>query len=199
MTKNQLRAHLRKRRNSLTRHERRVAAEAIHRRIIHSGLLQRRKRIGFYLPFEGELDLLPILNRALFLKKHCYLPVVPPRFSRHLGFTRLSSRPAWYLNRFGIHEHWAPRILRARQLDLLFVPLVGFDNEGYRLGMGGGYYDASLAFLRGRKHWVKPYLIGVAYDFQKLGELPREPWDIPLNAVVTDKALYRFGRASPVS
>ena len=155
-------------------------------------LLLRHRRIGFYLPFEGELDMLPLLNRALWLGKDCYLPVVPRRFEKLLYFTRLSGRPNWYRNRFGIHEHWSPRPLRARQLDLLFMPLVGFDSAGYRLGMGGGFYDTSLAYLRRRRVWRKPRLVGVGYEFQKVEHVPRDPWDMPLDAALTEQRFYLF-------
>ena len=135
----------------------------------------RYGRIGFYLPFEGEMDMLPLLNQALRLGKSCYLPVVPRRFQKHLYFTRLTARPSWYLNRFGIHEHWSPRPVRASQLDLLFMPLVGFDKGGFRLGMGGGFYDTSLAFLGRRKIWRKPYLVGIGYECQKVAARPARP------------------------
>ena len=72
------------------------------------------------------------------------------------------------------------------------MPLVGFDLNGYRLGMGGGFYDTSLAYLRRRSAWKKPFLMGIAYECQKVETLPRDPWDIPLDAVLTEKKLYRF-------
>lgn len=159
---------------------------------MREGLLLKYNRIGFYLPFEGEMDLLPLLNRALELGKSCYLPVVPRRFEKKLNFTRLTERRSWYRNRFGIHEHWSPRPARARQLDLLLMPLVGFDEAGYRLGMGGGFYDTSLAYLRRRKAWSKPHLIGIGYECQKVPEVPRDPWDMPLDAALTERCLYRF-------
>lgn len=159
-------------------------------------LLLHYRRIGFYLPFNNEMDMLPLLNQALRMGKSCYLPVVPRRFQKHLSFTRLTDRPNWYLNRFGIHEHWSPRAIRASQLDLLFMPLTGFDEEGFRLGMGGGFYDTSLAFLGRRKAWRKPHLIGIGYECQKVKQVPRDPWDIPLDAALTERHLYRFQRTT---
>jgi len=161
---------------------------------MREGLLLKHQRIGFYLPFEGEMDLLPLLNQALWQGKSCYLPVVPRRFEKKLNFTRLTARPNWYRNRFGIHEHWSLRPVRAAQLDLLFLPLVGFDVAGYRLGMGGGFYDSSLAYLSRRKVWRKPYLVGVGYECQKVAQVPSDPWDMPLDAALTERCLYRFSR-----
>ena len=192
MTKRELRNQLRQKRAALTPTTRRTAAENLRRVAIRAGLLRRYQRIGCYLSFEGEMDTFPLLNQSLWLGKQCYLPVVPPRFERKLWFSKLSERPSWYHNRFGIHEHWSPRQGRARQLDLLFMPLVGFDLQGYRLGMGGGFYDASLAYLRRRKAWKKPYLVGIAFECQKVDKLPHDPWDMPLDAVLTEKQLYVF-------
>lgn len=194
MDKRELRSRLRKTRVEMTDRARRTAALQLERLAVESGLLLRYRRIGFYLPFGGEMDLMPLLNRALWLGKPCYLPVVPARFQRLLRFSRLTERRSWYHNRFGIPEHWSPRQLRARQLDLLFLPLVGFDEAGYRLGMGGGFYDASLAYLTRRKAWRKPLLVGVGYEWQKVEKVPHDPWDMPLDAVLTDKRLRWFKR-----
>ncbi|MBZ0104383.1 MAG: 5-formyltetrahydrofolate cyclo-ligase [Sulfuricella denitrificans] len=194
MNKSQLRRHFRQLRRQLSPHQRRAAANGLMRVAMRERLLLRYRRIGFYLPFEGEMDLLPLLNQSLMLGKSCYLPVVPRRFQKHLYFTRLTSRPSWYLNRFGIHEHWSPCPVRASQLDILFMPLVGFDEQGFRLGMGGGFYDTSLAFLGRRKAWRKPYLVGIGYEFQKVKQVPRDPWDVPLDAALTEHGFYRFPR-----
>ena len=159
------------------------------------GLLLRPRRIGFYLPMPEEMDMLPLLNHALWQRKACFLPVVPQRFQRRLWFTRITAHAhRWYLNRFGIHEHWSPRPVRAWQLDLVFVPLVGFDEACHRLGMGGGFYDASLAYLRRRKTWRKPRLVGVGFECQKVAQIPADPWDMHLDAVITERKIYCAGK-----
>lgn len=195
MTKHELRRHLRKNRNAIPAAERRQAAEHLMQIALQEKLFSRRQHIGFYIAFEAEMDLMPLLNAALWREKTAYLPVVPQRFQRQLKFSKLTPKPNWYLNRFGIREHWSPRHVRARQLDLLFVPLVGFDEYGYRLGMGGGFYDASLAYLKRRRGWRKPYLVGVGYECQKVDKVPHDPWDVPLDAVITEQRLYRFKRS----
>ncbi len=183
MNKTELRRSIRERRRAVSADEARAAARR---------LLPRARRIGYYLPMAEEIALLPPINAALWLGRECYLPVVPRRSASRLWFSRLTPLPRWYENRFGIHEHWSPYRLRAQRLDVLFMPLVGFDAQGNRLGMGGGFYDASLAYLRHRRAFRKPKLVGVAYDFQKVDSLPKEPWDVPLDAVLTDRELYRF-------
>ena len=74
----------------------------------------------------------------------------------------------------------------------MLVPLVAFDGAGNRLGMGGGFYDRTFAYLRTRAVWKRPQLIGVAYEFQRLEALPVQTWDIPLQGIATEKRLYNF-------
>ena len=83
-------------------------------------------------------------------------------------------------------------LVRAQDLDLILMPLVSFDDNGNRLGMGGGFYDRSLEFLRHRTRWHKPQVFGIAYDFQRINGLTPDPWDIPLQGVITDRAVYLY-------
>ena len=192
MNKTELRREMRQRRRMLSMDEARTAARHLLRLARRHHLFLRNQRIGFYLPMAEEIDLFPLMNAALWLNKSCFLPVVPPRGVRRLWFSRITDRPTWYQNRFGIYEHGSIQRVRAQHLDILFMPLVAFDTHGNRLGMGGGFYDASLAYLRTRRAFRKPKLIGVAYDFQHVETLSNEPWDVPLDAVLTDRKLYRF-------
>src|SRR5690606_20410008 len=75
-------------------------------------------------------------------------------------------------------------------VQLVCMPLVAFDQQGNRLGMGGGFYDRTLAFMH--QPGQQPALLGCAYDWQKTTALAAEPWDIPLSAIATDQRLYRF-------
>ncbi|HEY9097745.1 MAG TPA: 5-formyltetrahydrofolate cyclo-ligase [Thiobacillus sp.] len=170
---------------------RRLAARALLRLALRHGLLLRARRIGFYLPHGSEFDIRPLLEQAQQMRLHCYLPIVPKR-GRVMRFGRLCRDTRQTRNKYGIAEPVDPHSLRARQLDLLFMPLVGFDQAGYRLGMGGGYYDATLAYRHRRPSWRKPRLIGIAYECQGVDKLPHDPWDMPLDAVLTERALHRF-------
>ncbi|MBI5330324.1 MAG: 5-formyltetrahydrofolate cyclo-ligase [Betaproteobacteria bacterium] len=192
--KSRLRKRLRAVRAAVPSEVRRQAARALVRLALRRRLLGRGKRIAFYIPAKGEIDLLPLLNRALEMQTDCYLPVVPGRGKRKLWFVRLGAHPSWTLNRYGIPEylHVTSRRVRAPALDRLFMPLLGFDGAGFRVGMGGGYYDASLAFLARRRTWRRPALTGVAYSVQEVDLAPRDPWDIPLNSVLTEQELRRF-------
>ncbi|MDA8129560.1 MAG: 5-formyltetrahydrofolate cyclo-ligase [Betaproteobacteria bacterium] len=191
MDKYTLRRQLKAARNAHKPAARRQAARAALRLALRHGLLLRSQRIGFYLAQGGEFDVHPLLDQALAMQRACYLPVLPRR-GRVMRFGRMDSTTRMKANRYGIPEPLDAKPLRARQLDLLLMPLVGFDKHGYRLGMGGGYYDATLAFMRHRRLWRKPLLVGIAYECQRVDALPHDPWDMPLDAVLTERGLHRF-------
>ena len=186
-----LRRQLKAARKAFSPTARRLAARASVQLALRHGLLLRAKRIGFYLPQGSEFDAHPLLDQALWMKRKCYLPMLPRR-GRVMRFGKVGRHTAFTRNRYGIGEPVDARPLRANQLDLLVMPLVGFDHQGYRLGMGGGYYDATLAFMHHRRLWRKPRLIGIAYECQRVETLPHDPWDMPLDAVLTERQLYRF-------
>jgi len=81
-------------------------------------------------------------------------------------------------------------MLAPQQLDLVLAPLVVFDENCNRIGMGGGFYDRSFAF-RKDSQVTKPVLIGVAHDFQKVQQIVPEDWDVRLDMIVTNKAIYK--------
>ncbi len=100
------------------------------------------------------------------------------------------------VNQYGITEPDpdSTQLVCRGRLDLVLVPLVAFDGNGNRLGMGAGYYDRTFHFLRHRRHWLKPRLVGLAFDMQRVADLQPAAWDVPLNAVVTETGLTRFPR-----
>jgi len=187
---------LREARNAVPQRERRRAGLQLARLAIRHGLIRAHRRIGLYVPAKGEIDCLPLLNRALWLGAACYLPIVPHHTQRKLWFSRLGNGDHWRLNRFGIPEYGLRHAKhRAGWLDLLFMPLLGFDDRGYRIGMGGGFYDASLQYLSRRRVWRRPRLIGLAFEAQHVEQLPADPWDVPLDGVLTERGLRRFSRS----
>lgn len=188
------RALLRAERRRLSAAAQAEAARRLCANVTRLRAFQASKRIAAYLPNDGEIDPQPILAHAQHMGKHCYLPVLSPAFHDRLWFAPLHPDARFVTNRFGIPEpavHPA-ELLDARELDLIFLPLVAFDVRGNRLGMGGGFYDRSLAFLHLRRVWRKPRLIGLAHDFQRVGALPAQPWDVPLQATATDRGIYSF-------
>lgn len=162
-------------------------------RIAASRTFQRSKHIAFYLTNDGEVDLSLLIKHAWQQGKQCYLPVLAEPNTQRLWFIPYTPETKLKNNRFGIPEPIHSHKIRLRKtlsLDLILMPLVAFDQQGNRVGMGGGFYDRTLAFLRQRKYWHKPNLLGVAYELQKQKQLESNPWDIPLQAIATEKCLY---------
>lgn len=194
MEKNELRRSLRARRKALSGEDRRLAAERLTSHVRGTRLFLTSRRIACYLPNDGEIDTASLIERIQRLRKTCYLPVLSRLSRDRLWFAPVEPGMKYRPNRFGIPEPVvkAGDLVRAQELDLILLPLVGFDAHGNRLGMGGGFYDRSLEFLRHRSRWRKPHLLGIAYDFQRVNGLEPDPWDVPLQGVVTDQALYLY-------
>ena len=193
LDKSQLRKRLRRERASLSPRERNVASRASARQLLRTPAFLRARRIAVYHANGNELDPTPLVVAARALGKQCYLPVLHPFLHGKLVFAPWHAHTAMRPNRFGIPEPAGrERRLPARRLDLVIVPLLGFDRQGVRLGMGGGYYDRTFAFRNRCTAWRKPLLVGFAYAFQRVEHLPNKPWDIRLDAVVTEDGLIYF-------
>ncbi|CAK0752354.1 putative 5-formyltetrahydrofolate cyclo-ligase [Gammaproteobacteria bacterium] len=192
MTRMQLRRAMRHQRRALAAGERMRCAVRVAQRVQSVHSFRNSQRVALYLPNDGEIDPTPIISRSTHVGKRCYLPVLCPLGSRRLWFAPY--RPGDPLRRDRLHilepAHPTPRRVRAWTLDLILIPLVAFDEAGNRLGMGGGYYDQTLAFLARRRYWRKPWIVGIAYDFQRVEVLTPRPWDVPLDAVVTEVRTY---------
>ena len=194
-SRNKIRQQLRQKRRLLSLMERKQAAGKLCARLTNSPLFLHSQRIACYLANDGEMDLQPVIKRIWQMKKECYLPVISRLTHNRLDFIRHVENEKLVRNRYNIPEpknHY--QLTPPWALNLLLLPLVAFDHKGNRLGMGGGYYDRTLAFLRQRKQWHTPRLIGVAYDFQSVESLTSEPWDIPLDGVVTESGILMFRR-----
>ena len=133
------------------------------------------------------------MHTALARGKQVYLPVLVPLRRPRLLFARYTPDTPMALNRYGIAEPDIPHhcLLPPRALDLVITPLVAFDAALNRLGMGGGYYDNTFSFLRRRQAWRHPRLVGIAYQCQQTRRLAAAPWDVPLDAIVTEQGLRR--------
>ncbi|WNC10124.1 5-formyltetrahydrofolate cyclo-ligase [Pseudomonas coleopterorum] len=191
-SRQQLRRQLRAARRALTPAQQRQAAQGLYRQLAQHPLFRRARHIALYLPNDGEIDPRPLLREAQRRGKRTYLPVLSDWPRTKMVFQQVRRGEKLRPNRFGIPE---PCIQRARQrtiwaLDLILLPLVGFDDEGGRLGMGGGFYDRSLAYRARRTAWHAPVLLGLAHECQKVGRLAQASWDVPLQGTVTDRGWY---------
>lgn len=119
------------------------------------------------------------------------MPVLDLKTSGKMNFVIYQPERKLHLNKYRILEPEYTDIFPVAQLDLVILPLVGFDMRGNRLGVGGGYYDRSFAFkLQNMEN--PPLLYGLAYDFQRQQTIPKDEWDVPLNGVITEKNIYTF-------
>ena len=162
--------------------------QCIRRQFLASPLLWRTRRIAAYLSFDGEPDLRPLLLHLHGLGKILALPVA----GTDNGMDFFTYHPAGGLstNCFGIEEPDAgARWLHVLALDLVLVPLVAFDGLGNRLGMGGGFYDRRFA---NQPDGLRPLLVGVAHEVQRASVLPAAPWDVTLDAVLTERGWQAF-------
>jgi 5-formyltetrahydrofolate cyclo-ligase len=187
-----LREALRLQRRATSPARRHHAAEQLARRVTSLRIFTSAARIAGYLPVDGEIDPLPLLRSALEMGKSIYLPVLTGTVREPMRFAPYHANSALKPNRFGIPEPQvaAKELLAPQCLDLVFTPLVAFDLRGNRLGMGGGFYDRSFAFLRHPGHLPKPHLVGLAFDLQKVDTLSPQPWDVPLDIIVTESTVY---------
>ena len=195
----QLRQQVRTRRRALPAAERQQAALTVAHRLDSWPVLTRALQIAAYWACDGELDPKPILQWAWAMDKQVLLPVLTGESAHPLQFAPYRPSAPLRRNRFGIPEpevastEWVQPV----DLDLVLVPLVAFDMTGTRLGMGGGFYDRGFAFLHSAHDPnQRPYLLGLGYEFQNCIGLIRQPWDIPLDAAVTEQGLYEFSSAT---
>lgn len=183
-----LRRILRRARRELSPEAREYAQSRVARFICASPWFRSAKRIGLYLAFDGELEIGEVIRIARRMGKSVYVPIV----TRDMQFACLSSELK--VNAFGIREPSNGATGKAPNLDLVLVPLVGFDARGSRLGMGGGHYDRYFRQRLLRRHWRRPKLLGVAFELQRVEHLDPAHWDVPLDAIVTERGLAQATR-----
>lgn len=175
---------LRRRRNALDDDRQAQAAAGLAAQLRSLPVFARSRRVAFYLANDGEIDPGKALHWRLAHGGRCYAPVIVAG-EKTLRFAEVTAHTRFYRNRFGIAEPRvaAGQLLEGRELDLALLPLVGFDRHGNRIGMGGGFYDATFGD-------DAPELIGLAHESQRLDRIRADRWDIPVSAVVTDRRVY---------
>jgi len=185
-----MRRRLRELRLALDPATRAAAERSIRAMLARLGVFRRGAHVALYLPMRGEVDLRPCLELARARGARVYVPRIVNRRRRRMLFAPWTEGAERRCNAFGILEPRSAAGARpALALDVVVLPLVGFDPRGHRLGMGAGYYDRALRRRLAGSAWRRPRLVGVAYACQQLAEIPASPWDVPLDLVVTERGV----------
>ena len=189
LTRKELRAQVRQSRRALSSEAQ--MEFALQASKLAFNLIQKRsaKRVALYLTNDGELDTKPLIEALWQDEIEVYLPRLHPFSAGNLIFLAYKPNSIMTKNSLGI---WEPKLdirnMRCTsEIDLVITPLVAFDNEGNRMGMGGGFYDRTLA------NWQtsgRPFPVGYAHDCQRVETLAIEHWDVPLPMIITPTQVY---------
>jgi len=195
--RNEIRRDIRIRRQKLSIQQQQDAALLLNKQLtVHPKIIQAKK-IAMYLANDGELDTSLLIEWCWQQQKEVYLPVIHPFSKGQLLFLKYHKNSEMITNQYGIKE---PKldirdITVLSDLNIILTPLVAFDKQGNRLGMGGGFYDRTLAtwYSNIQSHsQTKLYPIGIAHDCQLTTELPTDSWDIPLPEIITPTKKFSF-------
>ena len=187
----QIRATIRLARQSLSAEQQFADSKQATDTSLSAILKLNARRVALYLTNDGELDTKPLIEMLWQHNIAVYLPRLHPFSAGNLLFLRYQADSVLEQNSLGI---WEPKLditqmMLTHQLDVVITPLVAFDKHGNRMGMGGGYYDRTLA------NWQsigKPLPIGYAHDCQQVDSLPCQHWDVPLPMIITPSAVYQY-------
>ncbi len=183
-SKSELRSVLRRRRQSLSAGAQTTARREVTRAVYSLPQWSHVQRIAIYHTADGEIGTEDIIRHCHSEGIQVYLPVIGPQ--RSMVFAHWRPNELLVKNSFGVFE---PRenasLCPVASLDIIFLPLVGWDKSGGRLGMGAGYYDRALVGITG------PLLVGLAHWGQEVDAIPLDSWDILLDVIVTDTKIYR--------
>ena len=185
----ELRQRNRKLRANLDAAQLERAAQELAERIVELPEYCQAQRIAAYHAVNGEIGLTPVIDHALAQGKEIYLPNLD---QQALRFSPYFHGQKMRINKFRLPEPDVSdsAMLSPEALDLVLAPLVVFDSNRNRIGMGGGFYDRSFAFRKSTGQST-PVLIGVAHEMQKVDRIVPEEWDVRLDMIVTDQAIYR--------
>jgi len=188
LSHDELRQRNRKLRAQLELSQLEAAADALAERILSLDEYRRAQRVAAYFAVNGEIGLNPLIDHALTQGKKVYLPNLDQqalRFSPYFHSQKMRT------NKFRLPEPDVDEaeMLAPEELDLVLAPLVVFDDERNRIGMGGGFYDRSFAFRKNPES-RSPVLIGVAHELQRVERIVPQDWDVQLDMIVTDQTVY---------
>lgn len=189
-----LRRNLRRQRRQVSIHQQRQSEQQVLHHLKRLPAFKSAQHIGIYLDAFGEIHTKKIMQLCFKLHKNVYLPRICP-MNQHLYWVRISANQLhsqrFNLHRLGMFEPMQGRGKPVHEIDLLIMPLLACDAAGTRIGMGGGYYDKTL-----RRATKRPFRLALAHEFQFVDQiLVRQPWDQPVNALLSPEKIRYFQRA----
>ena len=182
-----LRAALRARREALAKDERLALSRAATEHVLRERIWNEAETVALYIAVRGEIDTEPLLRAAWDSGKQVLLPLCSRNGNAHMRFVPCSGPDRLAPGAYGIPEPVCAESVSADcgEPDVIIVPGLAFDRKGVRLGQGGGFYDRYFA----RPETAGALRIGLAYAFQMVEKLPREPWDLPVDGVCTEQGM----------
>jgi 5-formyltetrahydrofolate cyclo-ligase len=194
--KKQLRRQLRRNRRALSAAGHAAASALAAKAITRLPTFSAGKRVALYLPFDRETDTSALIAAARRRGVRLYVPVIIDRRNSRMRFYPFEGTTR--MGEFGIAvPARSGRPVGARWMNLIVVPLVGVDDHGRRLGMGGGFYDRALSYTRLRHHWRVPHLVGLAFDCQRTDATFADDWDVRLHSLATESGMRHFFKGIP--
>ncbi|AAO27087.1 5-formyltetrahydrofolate cyclo-ligase [Buchnera aphidicola str. Bp (Baizongia pistaciae)] len=183
------RKYFRKLRKKINNKIREQLAISISKKIFYCNILDSVKNIAIFCSFDGEIDTYPLILKLWRQNYNVYLPIINYNYKKILGFMKYLPNTSLIKNRFNILEPVFDRknFIQSDDLDIMFVPLVAFDEFGYRLGMGGGFYDRILINYDIKKSF---FPIGLAFDCQFSKNINIKYWDVALPVIITPKKFW---------
>ncbi|GLX63471.1 5-formyltetrahydrofolate cyclo-ligase [Proteus vulgaris] len=188
--RDEIRKSIRQKRRLLTQEQQQHAALKLCEQVLTHPKIKQAQTIALFLSFDGEIDTSPLISQLWALNKQVCLPVLHPFHRHHLLFLRYTPSTELVKNRFNISEPPlnVNAVIPLSNIDIIFTPLVAFDEQGQRLGMGGGFYDRTL------ENWQQKsfYPMGLAHTCQQVAHLPIANWDVPLPEIITPEKIWHF-------
>ena len=189
-TRDTLRSSLREKRQELSPEQQKTAAASLFDILENQDFFRVAQRIAFYQVADGEIDPRMLLDLALSEGKSCFLPIIQQDNPEFVSFAPYDANTELVPNKWGIAEPSTSEIISPTNFDVVFVPLVGFSKDCFRLGMGKGFYDRTFSFKIFNRR-SSPMLVGLAHESQLVDSFPVESWDVRLDAVATERHIYR--------
>ena len=189
-TRDTLRSSLREKRHGLSTEQQMAASLALFNMLGNQDFFRVAQRIAFYQVADGEIDPRMLLDLALSEGKSCFLPVIQQDNPEFVSFAPYDANTELVPNKWGIAEPPASEVISPTNFDVVFVPLVAFSKDCFRMGMGQGFYDRTFSFKIFNRR-SSPMLVGLAHECQLINSFPVESWDVRLDAVATEKKIYR--------